>query len=421
MQTAALSPAANPAYPTSITPGLAPAALAGGLPGATAGGADSFSRLLEAADARRQNEQADSPTPTATPAPPARAAAPAPQRATAQPAPPARPSQPTEDAPEQATAGQATAAAPEEAAAEAGSEATAPADAAALLASLGWTMGPQAALATARGRAPATGEAREGGLGLADGGGDLPATAGPTTTGRRLGGAPIAPGDEGHRAGPAFAGLLAQAASPEADTAKAAWAASPQVLAAPATLGADLRPADNGALLMAAASPIGPTALPGSSPANPAEARLSHAPGNPAFAEELGTQITTFVREGVQHAKLQLNPLELGPVTVQIQLDGGSAHMSFAAEHAATRQALEQALPTLAGSLREAGLTLSGGGVFEQPRQQAQAEPGSGGNGRSGTGGGTGESGSDTAPGAAAATGNGMAGARRRGVVDLVA
>ena len=35
---------------------------------------------------------------------------------------------------------------------------------------------------------------------------------------------------------------------------------------------------------------------------------------------------------------------------------------------AATRQMLEQSLPTLASTLRDAGLTLSGGGVFQQAR-----------------------------------------------------
>jgi len=46
--------------------------------------------------------------------------------------------------------------------------------------------------------------------------------------------------------------------------------------------------------------------------------------------------------------------------------------VQLSAELSDTRQALEQALPQLAGSLRESGLTLAGGGVFEQPRQAPQ-------------------------------------------------
>lgn len=116
--------------------------------------------------------------------------------------------------------------------------------------------------------------------------------------------------------------------------------------------------------------------------ATPAEARLMAAPGSADFSSQLGAQLTTFVREGVQHARLHLHPAELGPVTVRIQIDGQAAQVHMAAEHPLTRQALEQSMPMLAGSLREAGLTLSGGGVFEQPRQRdggdAPGQPGAG-------------------------------------------
>ena len=97
---------------------------------------------------------------------------------------------------------------------------------------------------------------------------------------------------------------------------------------------------------------------------------LAATPGSPEFATQLGTAVSTFVRQGVQHARLELNPAEMGPLTVQIQLDGDRAQVHMAAEHGQTRQALEQSMPQLAGSLREAGLTLAGGGVFEQPPRQ---------------------------------------------------
>lgn len=133
--------------------------------------------------------------------------------------------------------------------------------------------------------------------------------------------------------------------------------------------------------LPAAALPshIGPTAAlqPGASAAPVAEARLTAAPGSPEFASQLGSQLTTFVRDGVRHARLHLNPAELGPLTVHIRIDGQAAQVHMAAEHGLTRQALEQSMPLLAGSLREAGLTLSGGGVFDQPRQaRDDAQPG---------------------------------------------
>ncbi|MDO8419732.1 MAG: flagellar hook-length control protein FliK, partial [Rubrivivax sp.] len=115
------------------------------------------------------------------------------------------------------------------------------------------------------------------------------------------------------------------------------------------------------------AAAVGPP--PGLAAAPVTEARLSAPPGSAEFATQLGSQLTTFVRDGVQHARLHLNPEDMGPVTVQIRIDGQSAQVHMAAEHGLTRLALEQSMPMLAGSLREAGLTLSGGGVFEQPRQ----------------------------------------------------
>jgi flagellar hook-length control protein FliK len=88
----------------------------------------------------------------------------------------------------------------------------------------------------------------------------------------------------------------------------------------------------------------------------------------------LSAQLSVMVRDGLHEARLQLNPAEMGPITVQIQLEGQSAQVTLVAEQAPTRQALEQAMPTLASALREGGLTLTGGGVFEQAPPNTQQE-----------------------------------------------
>lgn len=85
-----------------------------------------------------------------------------------------------------------------------------------------------------------------------------------------------------------------------------------------------------------------------------------------AFAPELGARVSLLAVDGVQHAELQLNPADMGPVSVQIVVDGSQAQVSFHAAQAETRQALEQSLPDLAAALQGQGLTLSGGGVFQQ-------------------------------------------------------
>ncbi|MBT9495039.1 MAG: flagellar hook-length control protein FliK [Paucibacter sp.] len=97
-----------------------------------------------------------------------------------------------------------------------------------------------------------------------------------------------------------------------------------------------------------------------------------------SFAPEMAARLSVLAADGVQEARLHLNPAEMGPVSVQIIVEGQMAQVSFHAEHEQTRQILEQSLPDLAAALRDSGLTLSGGGVFQQPGEQngsAQARP----------------------------------------------
>jgi flagellar hook-length control protein FliK len=156
-----------------------------------------------------------------------------------------------------------------------------------------------------------------------------------------------------------------------------------------------------------------------------AEARLAARPGEPGFGNELSTQISVFVRGGVQTARLMLNPAEMGPVQVQIQLDGKGAQVHLAAEHPATRQALEQAMPQLAATLRESGLTLTGGGVSEQARNFGGDATGNGndqaGRRNAGSEAASRGAGSDDSLAGAAGASLRAASMRTRGVVDLVA
>ncbi len=191
-----------------------------------------------------------------------------------------------------------------------------------------------------------------------DGTATLPASSSNTRSGRLN-----APDDITLAGGTTPGGVGDFAALKEKAAAEAAGALTVKETAAPALQpnGPELPPLLPTALTAATATTVAASA--------PAEARIAASPGSADFATQLGAQLTTFVKDGIQHAKLELHPVELGPVTVQIQLDGNNAQVNMAAEHATTRHSLEQALPHLAGSLREAGLTLSGGGVFEQQRQ----------------------------------------------------
>jgi flagellar hook-length control protein FliK len=169
-----------------------------------------------------------------------------------------------------------------------------------------------------------------------------------------------------------------------------------------------------GAALDAAAQPA---------PATPAQATLSMPPQSPAFAPALGQQIEVWMRDGVQHAEVQLNPQDLGPIRVKISLDGANTRVEMHADVDSTRDALQQALPQLSDSLGQVGLALTGGGVSDQSASQSQAQAafGDGGNGSGRPGatrsqGGT-EGGADALAGAAAA----RPVAQRRGLLDMYA
>lgn len=144
-----------------------------------------------------------------------------------------------------------------------------------------------------------------------------------------------------------------------------------------------------------------------------AEARVAAHVASSEFAPALSMTLSSLARNGIQEARLELHPAEMGPISVQISLDGTGARIDFQADQAPTRQAIEASLPALAGALREAGLTLTGGGVFQQPqdRPAQQGRPGDGGRGTASS------SGADLAQGAEPV----RTVVARRGLVDLQA
>ena len=160
----------------------------------------------------------------------------------------------------------------------------------------------------------------------------------------------------------------------------------------------------------------------------PAQASLPMAPQSPAFAPALGQQIAVWMKEGVQHAEVHLNPQDLGPIRVKIAVDGAATKVEMSADVASTRDALQQALPQLSDSLGQVGLSLTGGGVSDQSASQSQSQgqfqmAGDGGSGSSGGRQGGGNSGGsaddglgDLARGAASRPAS-----ARRGLLDMYA
>jgi flagellar hook-length control protein FliK len=82
------------------------------------------------------------------------------------------------------------------------------------------------------------------------------------------------------------------------------------------------------------------------------------------FADKLGQVVMT----GNDRAEFQLHPANMGPVEVKINVNGDQASVVITAPHAATRDALEQALPQLRDLLANQGITLGQANVQSEHR-----------------------------------------------------
>ena len=97
-----------------------------------------------------------------------------------------------------------------------------------------------------------------------------------------------------------------------------------------------------------------------------------------AWGKVLSSRVVWMAREGVQQAELRLNPAKLGPVEVKLHMNNDQANVTFVAQNAATRDALEQALPRLKESFQENGMNLANADVSDQASGQQAEEDGAG-------------------------------------------
>lgn len=104
---------------------------------------------------------------------------------------------------------------------------------------------------------------------------------------------------------------------------------------------------------------------------------LRESVGSPGWSRELGTELLLLTERGQQSASLKLAPEHLGPLEVRIAVREGEASLQFAASHADTRAALEQALPRLRELFAAQGLTIADAGIFHQESRHPTPEAGS--------------------------------------------
>jgi flagellar hook-length control protein FliK len=114
--------------------------------------------------------------------------------------------------------------------------------------------------------------------------------------------------------------------------------------------------------------------------------RLSARVGTPAWDNQVGQKVIWMVGGEDQSATLELNPPDLGPVQVVLNVSNDLASVTFSSQQLEVRQALENALPRLREMMSESGIALGNASV-NAGAEGRQGQDGQGG-GRQGAGGG---------------------------------
>lgn len=137
----------------------------------------------------------------------------------------------------------------------------------------------------------------------------------------------------------------------------------------------DTKPADFQARLdsvnnagQATATPI--TSASQGTQAPTASATVQTPVGSPEWAKQVGQQLVSFHLKGDQNVQLHLNPANLGPMSITLNVDEhlqATAH--FAAHNVQVRTALEQGIAQLRDAMAQQGISLGDTSVGEQRQQ----------------------------------------------------
>ncbi|WP_314443214.1 flagellar hook-length control protein FliK [Massilia timonae] len=157
-----------------------------------------------------------------------------------------------------------------------------------------------------------------------------------------------------------------------------------------------------------------PAAVPGD--------RIPARVGSQAWDNQVSQRIVYMVGKE-QAATLTLNPPDLGPIQIVLNVSNDQASVAFSAEQLEVRQALENALPRLREMMSESGIALNNATVDSGARQQQQDDQrrASGGTGANGNLAGTGAGNEGEAAVNEVAPRTRTVGLGERGMVDLFA
>jgi len=95
---------------------------------------------------------------------------------------------------------------------------------------------------------------------------------------------------------------------------------------------------------------------------------------DPRWVEDLGNRLASMVRTGESSASLQLTPVDLGPLEVNVSVRDNQATVHFSAANADTRALLEASMPRLREMLAAQGFQLMDSSVSHGFARQTRHE-----------------------------------------------
>jgi flagellar hook-length control protein FliK len=99
--------------------------------------------------------------------------------------------------------------------------------------------------------------------------------------------------------------------------------------------------------------------------------------GRPAWSQSMGKQILLMVNQNINSAEIRLNPANLGPVEVRIDMNDDQINIALSSRSLAVREAMEMALPKLREMFENNGMNLAGTDIsqhsFAEQREQNTA------------------------------------------------
>ena len=96
---------------------------------------------------------------------------------------------------------------------------------------------------------------------------------------------------------------------------------------------------------------------------------LSH----PEWNQDLGERIVWMNNRGISSAEIRMNPQNMGPITVRIDINQDQATIAFTAQNSDVRTALEASIPKLREMLNSQQLNLADVKVSQQPSTSADS------------------------------------------------